>query len=48
LALAYAAPTAILSHLIFFLGDVKRRELLEAPESAMPMRASAQRRSRDM
>lgn len=36
---AYAAPTATLSHLICFLGDVKRRDEADSPDSAIWMRA---------
>lgn len=43
---SYAAATAMLSHFISFLGDVNRREEPDSPESAICVRALAQRRSR--
>ena len=39
---------AMLSHFISFLGDVNNREEKDSPDSAIVMRASAQRRSRKM
>lgn len=45
---AHAAPVAMLSHLISFLGDVNSREEAAWPDSAICIRAFAQRRSRRM
>ncbi|MCJ1463751.1 mRNA-binding ribosome synthesis protein nop7 [Pseudocyphellaria aurata] len=39
---------ATLSHFVSFLGDVNNRDEKDSPESAIVMRASAQRRSRKM
>jgi len=45
---AYAAPIAMLSHFRALLGDVKSREEPDSPDSAICIRALAQRRSSRM